>query len=530
MKLLIGIRLKSMLYNIQKSFGGKKKGTGVFTALLMVFVCFSIEFMLFETWSQLSLFLETDFAWLYFAIAALLAFAFGIFGTVFSTQSQMYQEKDNELLLAMPLKPSAIIGSRVVVLYIMTLLFVVAVMAPAGVVYCMEKGASAAFLLVFLLGMVLIALLTQAVTCLLGFLLHFLLAGFKYKAIVATVFLTAFMIVYIYGINQLENLMLLLANNGGRIASAIQSFAWPFYAFGVACFGDFFLFALFAALCLVVFGIVTAVLNATFVKAMLVGRKTKGGAKQKRDETVRTPIGTICKKEAKRFLSSTTYLTNIGMGLFMVVAFVIACIVLKEKLLMMLGSFTEDEKKLLLPAILVGAMGFLAAMTPISAPSVSLEGKHIWMLRSMPIAGADVLKAKLLFHCVASIPLAAAGTFLLGVVYKIGWLETIVAMLGAALMFLLCGILGIVFNMCFPRLDWPNEAAPCKQSIAVFFSMFGMMILSFGYVILMFGLVEVFGKENGWLAMLLATFALLVINFVMYRVMVRWGGKKFEML
>lgn len=530
MKLLIGIRLKSMLYNMQKSFGGKKKGTGVLTAFLMVFVCFSIEYMMFETWSQLSLFLKTDFAWLYFAIAALLAFAFGIFGTVFSTQSQMYQEKDNELLLAMPLKPSAIIGSRVLVLYIMTLLFVAAVMAPAGVVYCMEKGASVTFLLVFLLGMVLIALLTQAVTCLLGVLLHFLLAGFQYKAIVATVFLTAFMIVYIYGINQLENLMLLLVNNGGRIASAIQSFAWPFYAFGVACFGDFFLFALFAALCLVVFGMVTAVLNVTFVKAMFVGGKTKGVAKQKRDETVRTPMGTICKKEAKRFFSSTTYLTNIGMGLFMVAAFVIAGIVLKEKLLMMLGSFTEEERKSLLPAILVGAMGLLAAMTPISAPSVSLEGKQIWILRSMPIAGADVLKAKLRFHCVASIPLAAAGTFLLGIVYKIGWLETIIAMLGVALMFLLCGIFGIVFNMCFPRLDWPNEAAPCKQSVAVFFSMFGMMILSFGYVILMFGLAEVFGKGNGWLAMLLATFVLLVINFVMYRVMVRWGGKKFETL
>ena len=494
MKLLIGIRLKSMFYNIQKSFGGSKKGTGALAALLIVFVGFSVESMLLGTWSQLSMFLETDFAWLYFALAALLAFAFGIFGTVFTTQSQMYQAKDNELLLAMPLKPSAIIGSRVVVLYLLTFVFVVAVMAPAGLVYCMEKGFSVSFLVVFLLGMVLIALLTQAVTCLLGWLLHFLLAGVKHKAIIATVFLSVFMIVYIYGINQLENLMLLLVNNGGKIASAIQSFAWPFYAFGVACLGDFVQFVLFAALCLAVFGIVTAILNVTFVKAMLVGGKTKGVAKQKRDETVRTPMGTICKKEAKRFFSSTTYLTNIGMGLFMVVAFVIAGIVLKEKLVAMLGSMMDGKGDLLIPAILVAGMGFLASMTPISAPSVSLEGKHIWILRSMPIAGADVLKAKLRFHCVASIPVAVVGTLVLGIVYNIGWFETIFAMFGSALMFLLCGILGIVFNMCFPRLDWPNEAAPCKQSMAVFFAMFGMMFLSLGYVMLMFGLAGVFGE------------------------------------
>lgn len=476
------------------------------------------------------MFLETDFAWLFFALAALLAFAFGIFGTVFTTQSQMYQAKDNELLLAMPLKPSAIIGSRVVVLYLLTFVFTAAVMAPAGLVYSMEKGFSVTFWLVFVVGMLLITLLTQAVTCLLGWLLHFLLAGFKHKAIVATVFMTAVMILYLYGVNQLENLMLFFVNNGGQIASAVQSFAWPFYAFGVACFGDMVQFALFAALCLAVFGIVTAILNVTFVKAMLIGGKTKGAAKQKRNDTVRTPMGTICRKEAKRFFTSTTYLVNIGMGLFMLVAFVGAGILLKDKLMLMLGSFMAGKGDVLLPAILVAAMGFMASMTPISAPSVSLEGKHIWILRSMPIRGAEVLKAKLLFHCVASVPLAVVGTLVLGVVYNIGWFETIFAMLGAALMFLLCGILGIVFNMCFPRLDWPNEAAPCKQSMAVFFAMFGMMFISIGYVVLMFGLAGVFGEGKFLLAMSLVTVVLVVVNYVLYRVMVAWGGKKFETL
>jgi len=172
----------------------------------------------------------------------------------------------------------------------------------------------------------------------------------------------------------------------------------------------------------------------------------------------------------------------------------------------------------------------MAAMTPISAPSVSLEGKHIWILRSMPISGADVLKAKLLFHCVASIPLAVIGTLALGIVYGIGWFETIFAVIGVVFLFLLCGILGIVLNMCFPRLDWPNEATPCKQSMAVFFSMFGMMFISIGYVALVIGLLGLFGGENYLLAMSLVTVVLMVANYVLYHVMVTWGGKKFETL
>lgn len=87
-------------------------------------------------------------------------------------------------------------------------------MAPAGLLYCAKKGFFRRIFLVFIIGMLLLALLTQAVTCLLGWLLHFLLAGFRHKAIIATVFLTAVMVLYLYGINQLENLMLLLVTAG----------------------------------------------------------------------------------------------------------------------------------------------------------------------------------------------------------------------------------------------------------------------------------------------------------------------------
>ena len=530
MKLLIGIRLKSMFYNMRRAFGGKKKGTWAMAVIGILAIVFSVEMMMFANWSQLSVFLDTEFAWLYFAMAALVAFAVGIFGTVFTTQNQMYQAKDNELLLAMPVKPVAIIGSRVFVLYLLTFVFVVAIMAPAGLLYCAMKGFSVGFFLVFIIGMLLLALLTQAVTCLLGWLLHFLLAGFRHKAIIATVFLTAVMVLYLYGINQLENLMLLLVNNGGKIASAVHSFAWPFYAFAVGCLGKYVEFVLFAVVCLVVFGLVTVVLSITFVKAMLTAGKTNGAVKQKREDAVRTPSGAICRKERKRFFSSTTYLTNIGMGLFMAVAFVIGASVLKGKVLPVLESMLGEMGTTALPVIFVAVMGFMAAVTPISAPSVSLEGKQIWILRSMPICGAEVLKAKLRFHCIVSVPVAVAGSLVIGIVYDIGLFETIAVMLGASILFVLCGLLGIIFNLCFPRLDWDNEAEPVKQSMAVLFTMFGMVLLSFVFLGGTIGLMNLFEENLKLLAVYLMIWLFCVIAFALYRVMVTWGRRKFETL
>ena len=530
MKLLIGIRMKAFWAAIKKSCGGKK-GMGVFLAICIAFLFIAVEGMLFGSWNLLSAFLETDFAWLFFALAGLLAFAFGIFGTVFTTQNQMYQAKDNDLLLAMPLKPNAIVGSRVFVLYLLTMVFVAVVMMPAGLVYSLKYGFSVSFWLMYLVSMVLIGLLTQAVTCFLGWLLHFLLAGFRHKAIVATVFMTAVMILYFAGINQIENLMMLLVNNGGKIASAIQSFAWPFYALGVACFGDWLQFGLLALLCVGVFAIVTIVLNVTFVKAMLVGGKTKRAAKQKRDDKVRTAMGAVCRKECKRFFTSTTYLVNIGMGLFMIVAFVGAAVMFQDKVMMAMEQMTEINLRMLLPVLLVGVMGLLASMTPISAPSVSLEGKNIWILRSMPISGADVLKGKLRFHCIASVPLSMVGMIVLGIVYRCSVVEILMMAIGAAVLFVLTGVLGLIFNMCFPRLDWPNEAGPCKQSMAVFFSIFGMMFISAIYVGIYFGFVALFGgAENSVLAFALVNALFAGITYLFCLVMVKWGGKKFETL
>lgn len=56
MKLLIGIRLKSMFYNMRRAFGGKKKGTWAMAVIGILAIAFSVEMMMFANWSQLSVF------------------------------------------------------------------------------------------------------------------------------------------------------------------------------------------------------------------------------------------------------------------------------------------------------------------------------------------------------------------------------------------------------------------------------------------------------------------------------------------
>ena len=128
-------------------------------------------------------------------------------------------------------------------------------------------------------------------------------------------------------------------------------------------------------------------------------------------------------------------------------------------------------------------------------------------------------------------PVAAVGAVVLGIVYERSVAEVILMGIGSALLFVLVGVLGLVFNMCFPRLDWANEAGPIKQSMAVLFSMFGMMLISVGYVALCFGLTELFGSaRNAVWAFALVNVLFAGITCLLYLLMVKWGGKKFETL
>ena len=68
----------------------------------------------------------------------------GVVGSVFITYSTLYQAKDNDLLLSMPIPVSKILFTRLFGVYVMGLLFEVLVMIPALIVWINQGGAGGA--------------------------------------------------------------------------------------------------------------------------------------------------------------------------------------------------------------------------------------------------------------------------------------------------------------------------------------------------------------------------------------------------
>lgn len=532
MKALLSVRFRAMLAGMTAQTRQKKKkskGMIVLFAFLYVYVAVVIVGAMCMLFSQLApAYHQLGMDWLYFSMAGLMGLGMSVFGSVFMTQNQLYDAKDNDMLLSMPIRPSAILLSRMIPLLGFNLLFCGIVMVPAFVMFAVLVKFSLGRFLLQLLGMIGVCLLSQAVSCLLGWLLHLLL-GRVNKSLASVLYMVVFLGVYFSVYSQAGNIMSAMATSGAAIGAALKSWVWPLYALGVGCCGSFALFAAFQAICAAVFGLVYWLLSVTFLRTATARRSVKKRRLNMAGLKTGSASQAIVSKEWRHFLGSPVYLTNLGLGVVMAAALAVAGIIFRGKLLGMLDSLAAQGLNLssYVPLAICGLLSFLTSLMFVSAPSVSLEGKNLWILKSMPVSSRRILLAKLKFHCLLTTPVSTLSGLVLAVTYGCGPVEIVLCGAVPGLLTVLCGVLGMVCGLKWAKLDWLSEAYPCKQGIAAMVTMFAMMgvpiVLGLCYVLL----------EDYLAASMFLTLCALVLaaaGFGLYRVMVTWGVRKWDSL
>ena len=145
---------------------------------------------------------EMGLTWLYFAMAGTMALALSMLGSVFMTQAQLYDAKDNERLLSMPIPPKYILLTRIAMLFTTTAGYTLAVLLPAFGIYAFSYGASATMIIGWLFTFVALSLISQSVCCALGWVLHKLLSRLRNKAVVSLLYMVIFMAVYWYFLRE----------------------------------------------------------------------------------------------------------------------------------------------------------------------------------------------------------------------------------------------------------------------------------------------------------------------------------------
>ena len=414
--------------------------------------------------------LLADMGWLYWCLMGLLAIFLGVFGSVFNTYASLYLAKDNDLLLAMPIPPSRILAVRMAGVYAMGLMYELIVMIPAQIVWIHTADVSAAGIICTLCIPLVLSVLILVLSDFLGWVVALIAGKLRHKNIATVIITLGLLTGYYYAYGRGYGMIQEFVQSASTMGAKLKTPLYLMYQMGMAAGGSISAMAIFTAATAVLFAITWAVLSSGYLKLMTVNRgEVRKEYREKQAEKKHSVAMALWQKELRRFLGSATYMLNCGLGMILMPVSAAALVWKAGEIRLILSMLPQE----LMPVFAAGAVCLIAAMNDLSAPSVSLEGKNLWLLQAMPVSGRQVLEAKLRFHFVMTI--VPAVPLLIAVEWLIGAkpVEGLMIAVSAVLFIFFMAEVGLALNLKMPNLTWTSEAVPVKQSAGVMISLFG---------------------------------------------------------
>ncbi len=461
--------------------------------------------------------------WLYFSIMSILAIAFGVFGSVFNTYAEMYLAKDNELLIPMPIPARVILLSRVASVYGLGFMYSSSVWIPTLLFYWIF-GTPTALAVIFGILMTFInSLFITVLTCALGWVVALISGKLKNKSVITVLISIVFLGLYYVVCFRMQDILMSLVENSMMVGEKVRAWGNLLYQLGMAATGNVLGFAIFTAITLVLAVICMVVLEKSFFKMVAHGGTTQK-VEYKKTAAKQTSIEkALLYKEWKRFTGSSTYMLNCGLGIVFLLAAAVLAVINANSLTAMLDEITEmmPVVRQSLPLILAGIICMLVSMNMISTPSISLEGKTLWQLKTMPIRPYRVLNAKLSLHLLVNVIPSLITVICIGLVLSLDPLDILLVAVYVFLYICIDGALGLILGLMNPNFSWTSETQPIKQGVNILIAMFGGWVLSFGVPALYF-LVADKMECYQYFMICIVVFALL------FRMLSRWMQTKGE--
>lgn len=534
---MLKLLLKKQLTELFKSYfydAKKNKKRSSASVILYFLMFFGITIGVFGgIFTKLSLSIcepltSVGMNWLYFLILSSISIALGAFGSIFNTFSSLYLSKDNDLLLSMPIPVKYIVASRLLNVYLMGSLYSCLIIIPGTVVYWLKSGAEIGIAQI-ICGIVLVLVITLIVlvlSCLLGWCVAKISLKLKRKNFMTVILSLAFMGAYYFAYYKANEVLTNLINNAAVYGEKIKGAAYGLFIFGSAFTGDI-------KSTLITVGVTAAlilatwlILKKTFLSIAISTGKTEKVKYVEKKIKNRSVFEALLVKEFSRFKSSANYMLNCGLGILFIPVAGIVLLIKGDALIKVFSSMDGFPAGFVTIVLCAGIVG-LSSMNNMAVPSVSLEGKSLWILQSLPVEAKQVLKAK---------------TYLQIILMGIPTLFTMVCAvffindgIAARLLFCLMIIVFILFSSFLssyigvmkPNLTWTNEIIPIKNNAAVLISIFTSMILALAIAFIYI----YFGQKTGLVPYLAAWTAVIGAGAVLFRhLLYTKGTEQFEQL
>ena len=530
------LELKNLFFPVKNGKRNKKGffATAAGVAVLMAIIAAAFIYMAYTVADVMCAPLAgAGLSWLYFCLVGLYTVAIGAVFGIIAVYSSVYRATDTELLLSLPIKPSLIVFTRIAGNYFVDLFITVLLWIPFSVKYFAVVSPTALSVVFCILGLFFIPLLCSAIALALGFIVSLITMKFKNNGIVVAVIgliaIAGFYVLYFKMGSMLDG-MLADPENAG---AGFKTWGFLFYRLGLAATGDAFSALIFFGISLAAFAVCYTIISLNFIKMSTTSAKSGKVKAVKTPYKTRSLSAMLLKRETGKFFSNANYILNCGLSAVFIVAIGVAVIALSGKLNEIVATLSaqipvvKGISMLIIPALLVSLL-FVGGS---AIPSVSLEGKTLWVIRSLPVKSKDVLMTKeyfqLILTFVPSVFCSLSASIVLG-----GDVFAVIstAAFGAAAA-LFSAAFSLFMGILKADVNWTNETVAIKSNIAVLIVMlvgYALMIALCAIYYFIVAVMELNLSVEIYLSVY--TVILLVLFFVLNKVIATKGVEKFESL
>lgn len=456
----------------------------------------------------------------YFAITSSII----LFTNIFKINGTLFHFRDYDLLMSLPIKKGIIILSKLVILYITNLLMVLIFMIPSYIVYVNNVSTNITFHILYFITLFIIPLVPIIISTIIGTIITSISSNFKRKNIINMIISVLLMFGIFYLSYGLENTSSIdIANIGKSMVNTFnQMYPLTNLYTDIITNNNIISLILFILIPIILFYTFILILNKFFNKInnKLSTVSTKNKYKLTKSHANK-PIFSLYKKELKRYFSSSVYVLNTAIGPIMLTIAVFALVITgTDKIDTLIGIEGLAKTFKELGPLVLGAFCVLTCTT---SSSISLEGKNLWIIKSLPIEPIKIFISKIMVNLTILIPTIIINATILSIYLKINIASYLLMLLTPIAYSLLISQLGILINIYCPIFDWKNEIRVIKQSMATILSLF------IGFIIALIPF-NISNNLDSNLYILIITFIIIILNLIIYILLNTVCTKKFKKL
>ena len=531
--------LKACMTSDMNLFKIKTKRNSKSATLLPIFIALYLMFMIWG--SANTLFEKLVPMHLQFILLSIFTFVISlmtIMEGIYKTGPLIFNCKDDTLLLSLPIKKRTILFVRVFKFYIFEVLYNSLFLFPIMAAYIRwAESLEWTYFLTSFVMLIFLPIIPIVISCFIGVITSGLSSRFKYKNLVQIILSMAILIGILFLSYNTETVMEYLIQHATSINDLIIKIYYPagIYAKLVTDFNIFDLF-LFVLINISIFLFSIYILSKFYFKINSRMKKIITNKKVNVDKIkirARTKTFSLVKKELNTFFKTPVFIVNSG---FALVLFIIGTIIISFKFETIILILTREESGLGLSNDLIRnnlsvflflLISLTAYMTSITNSVISLEGKNINILKSLPVKVKTILMSKVYSCLIITTPILFIGDIILFIRFKVNVMELALLLILSILVPLVSHFIGLIVNLKYPKLDAENSTEVVKQSASSFIAvMIGMLL----YITTVVIVINVIGHISAILLLMIITLIYIVVDIILYKYLINIGVKIFNHL